>query len=220
VSTRIFLIDDHELFREGLKLLIGAGEEFRVAAEAASVDEARASIERAPFDLLILDLTLPGPSGLSLLRDLQHRPAQPSTLVLSMHDEPDRVADALLAGAIAYVLKSDPAPTLLAAMRAAASGAEFLSPRIDAGAVRRLVRASGSAGVVGPLARLTAREREVFRMIVRDYTTPGIARHLRITTKTVETYREHIFRKLAVHSICELVRFAARHHLLEWEPRV
>jgi len=219
VTTRIFLIDDHELFREGLKLIIAGGDEFCVVAEAATVARARELVDEAPFDLIILDMTLPGASGLSLLRELKHRRKRPSTLVLSMHDEPDRVADALIAGALAYILKSDPAETLLAGMRAAAAGQRFLSPAIDASAVRRLVLASGSAGVVGPLDRLTAREREVFRMIVRDYTTPGIARHLGITTKTVETHREHIFRKLEVHSICELVRFAARHHLLEWEQR-
>jgi DNA-binding NarL/FixJ family response regulator len=219
VTTRVFLIDDHELFREGLKLLLGGSAEFLVVGEAATVAHAVAQLERTSFELLILDMTLPGASGLSLLRALQHRQARPSTLVLSMHDEPDRVADALIAGATGYVLKSDPASTLLTGMRAAAAGHRFLSPGIDASAVRRLVLASGHAGVVGPLDRLTAREREVFQMIVRDYTTPGIARHLGITVKTVETHREHIFRKLEVHSICELVRFAARHHLLEWEQR-
>ena len=220
MTTRIALIDDHELFREGLKLLIGRSDDLHVVAEAATVDEASRLFDSAELDLVILDMTLPGPSGLAFLRALRRRETQPSTLVLSMHDEADRVADALIAGAIAYVLKSDPAPVLTEGIRAAAAGRRFLSPAIDAAAVRRLIAASGPAGVAGPLERLTAREREVFRMIVRDYTTPGIARHLGITTKTVETHREHIFRKLEVHSICELVRFAARHHLLEWEQHL
>ena len=216
MATRILLVDDHKLFREGVKLMIASAPDLVIVGEAASAREALALFDRLDFDLLVVDMTLPGSSGLSVLRELKRRRGR-SSLVLSMHDDVDRVADALLAGASAYVLKADTPETLLAGMRAAARRERFLSPAIDANAVRRLVLASGQAGVVGPLDSLTVREREIFQLIARDYSTMEIARELGISAKTVESHREHVFRKLGVHSICELVRFAARHQLLEWE---
>jgi DNA-binding NarL/FixJ family response regulator len=219
VATRILLVDDHKLFREGVKLMIASAPDLVIVGEAASAQEALALFDRLDFDLLVVDMTLPGTSGLSVLRELKRRRGRAS-LVLSMHDDVDRVADALLAGATAYVLKADTPETLLAGMRAAARRERFLSPAIDANAVRRLVLASGQAGVVGPLDSLTVREREIFQLIARDYSTTEIARELGISAKTVESHREHVFRKLGVHSICELVRFAALHQLLVWEPHV
>ncbi len=217
MATRILLVDDHKLFREGVKLLIAPHHDLVVVAEAGSVREALPLVERIDFDLLVADVTMPGASGVALVRELRHARRRQQTLVVSMHDAVDRVVDALIAGATAYVLKSDAPETLLAGLRAAARGEGFLSPAIDDAAVRRLLLTSGAAGVFGPLDALTAREREVFGLIVRDYSTLEIARELGISAKTVESHREHLFRKLAVHSICELVRFAARHHLLEWE---
>lgn len=216
MPIRILLVDDHKLFREGVKLITGADPELAVVGEAASARDALALLDGLAFDLLVVDVTLPGMSGIALVREARRRRDRPS-LVVSMHGEDDRVADALIAGATAYVLKSDAPETLLAAMHAAARRERFLSPSIDAGAVRRLVLSSGQAGVVGPIDALTTREREVFGLIVRNYSTTQIAGELGISAKTVESHREHLFRKLGVHSICELVRFAARHHLLEWE---
>ncbi len=216
MPIRILLVDDHRLFREGMKLIIGADPQLAVVGEAMSAREALPLIDRLAFDLLVVDLTLPGMSGIALVREAKRR-GRGSILVVSMHGEDDRVADALIAGATAYVLKSDTPEALLEATHAAARGERFLSPSIDAAAVRRLVLSSGSAGAVGPIDALTTREREVFGLIVRDYSTAEIASELDISAKTVESHREHLFRKLGVHSICELVRFAARHHLLEWE---
>lgn len=217
MPTRILLVDDHKLFREGVKLIISGEPDLLVAAEAASAREALPLVERIDFELLVVDVTLPGASGIALLHELKRQRRRVRSLVLSMHAEVDRVADAFIAGATAYVLKSDTPATLLLALRAAVQGERFLSPSVDAAAVRRLVLSSGGAGVVGPLDSLTTREREVFALIVRDYSTLEIADELGISTKTVESHREHLFRKLQVHSICELVRFAARHQLLEWE---
>jgi len=214
---RVLIVDDHRLFREGLKLVIARAPEFVVCGEAGDAREAVQLVERVPFDVLVADITMPGSSGLSLIRDVKRRNRAARVLVVSMHDEPDRIADALIAGATGYVLKSDDPDQLLAGLRAAAAGTRALSAAIDARAVERLVLSSGNAGVVGPLDRLTTREREIFSLIVRDFSTAAIAAELGISPKTVETHREHIFSKLSVHSICELVRFAARHQLLEWE---
>lgn len=217
VATRILLVDDHDLFRAGMKLIVAAQPDLTVVGEAASGRDAVALFDGDDFDLVVVDVTLPGGSGVHVLRELKRRRPRARALVVSMHDEVDRVADALIAGATAYVLKSDRPETLLAGLRAAARGERFVSPAIDDAAVRRLVLSSGQAGVIGPLDSLTVREREVFGLIVRDYSTVEIANELGISAKTVESHREHLFRKLGVHSICELVRFAARHHLLEWE---
>ena len=214
MSTRILLVDDHTLFREGLKLIIAPEPDLAVVGAAACAREALALLERLDVDLAVIDVTMPGASGISVVRELRRRQGAPS-LVLSMHADISFVADAFIAGAAGYVLKSDAPDLLLAALRAAARGLRFLSPAIDDVAVRRLVLASGQAGVVGPLDALTTREREVFALIVSDFSTAEIAGELGISAKTVESHREHLFRKLDVHSICELVRFAARHGLLE-----
>lgn len=214
MSTRILLVDDHTLLREGLKLIIAPEPDLAVVGAAACAREALALLQRLDVDLAVVDVTMPGASGISVVRELRRRRGA-SSLVLSMHADIALVADAFIAGAAGYVLKSDAPDLLLTAMRAAARGLRFLSPGIDDVAVRRLVLASGQAGVVGPLDALTTREREVFALIVSDFSTAEIARELDISAKTVESHREHLFRKLDVHSICELVRFAARHGLLE-----
>lgn len=219
MRTRILLVDDHHLFREGLKLIIAPHADLVVVGEAASAKDARPLFDTVDFDLLVVDMRLPGTSGISLVRELKRRRTPHTSLVVSMQDDNERVADALIAGATAYVLKSDTPETLLVALRAAARSERFLSPAIDEGAVRRLVLASGDAGVSGPLDALTPREREVFDLIIRDYSTSEIAYELSISAKTVESHREHLFRKVGVHTICELVRFAARHQLLEWKRR-
>jgi DNA-binding NarL/FixJ family response regulator len=219
LPTRILLVDDHKLFREGIKLIVAPHPELVIVAEAASANEALSLLDHCDFDVLVVDVTLPGASGISLVRELRRRRGHQTSMVVSMHDDTERVADALVAGATAYVLKSDGLETLLAGIRAAARSERFLSPAIDAQGVRRLERSSADGGVVGPLDALTARERQVFELIVRDFSTTEIADELSISAKTVESHREHLFRKLAVHTICELVRFAARHHLLEWERR-
>lgn len=219
MPTRVLLVDDHKLFREGIKLIIGSHADLVVVGEAASAKQAQSLLDSVDFDVIAVDMMLPGASGIWLLRELKRRHGPHTSLVISMHDDNERVADALIAGATAYVLKSDAPETLLAALHAAARSERYLSPAIDAAAVRRLVLASGDAGVVGPLDALTQRERQVFELIVRDYSSSEIAYELSISGKTVESHREHLFRKLGVHTICELVRFAARHQLFEWERR-
>jgi DNA-binding NarL/FixJ family response regulator len=217
MAARIFLVDDHDLLRETLRLLFESQPDLTLVAEAGSVREALGKIDGCAFDVMLLDLSMPGMGGLSLLRELKRRRATQPVLVLSMHAEAERVAELLSEGAAGYVLKSDASTVLVSAIGAVLAGRTFLSPRIDARAVERIRAARSSRKQPGPLGALSSREREIFDLLVRNFSTAEIARELCISGKTVESHREHIFAKLDIHSICELVRYAARWHLLDFD---
>jgi two-component system response regulator NreC len=132
-----------------------------------------------------------------------------------MHAEDEFVAQALVAGASGYALKHQPPREVLDAIREVAGGKIYLSPRVSRIVVDDYLRMQrGERTHSGPLALLSPREREVFDMLVRGYGNEGVGRHLSISVKTVETHRAHILKKLRLHSIAELIRFAARHNLV------
>jgi DNA-binding NarL/FixJ family response regulator len=209
---RIVLVDDHRLFRDGLRAILSAHPGFTVVAEAETAREAFKRIQEVEHDLVILDLTLPGSNGTALLRDLNrlrghHRPV----LVLTMHQHADIVSDALAAGATSYALKLQSEADLIKAIETTARGERYLAPQIAAVAADMMKRPRRGAGV---LALLSSREREIFDLLIRGGTNADVARQLFISVKTVETHRTRIMRKLGVHSIGELIRLAARHGLL------
>jgi two-component system response regulator NreC len=213
MKTRIVLLEDHVVVRRALKGLLEHDKELRVVGEAGSARELL--LIEAEYDLLISDLGLPGPGGISAIAEVRRRWPKRRILVLTMYDDTFRAAEALAAGADGYAVKLDDENTLLEAVRAVAAGQRWLSPIIDRAAVDRLLERSRARVVTtGPLAPLSMREREIFDLMIRGYSCQDIGALLFISPRTADTHRSHIFEKLSVHSVAELVRFAARFGLL------
>lgn len=210
-NVRIALIDDHQLFREGLRAIIAKQPDLEVVGEAADARQGYGVVESSRPDVVVLDLSLPGTDGIAAARELKRRAPTGKVLVLSMHAEAELAAQALKAGAAGYALKNQPSQTVVAAIRQVARGERYIAPEIEP----YLPEKPAADDAAGPIGTLSLREREIFALLVRGFTNRAIAQELCISIKTVETHRTHIHRKLNVHSVAELVRFAARHNLLK-----
>jgi DNA-binding NarL/FixJ family response regulator len=216
MSIRIALVDDHKLFREGIRALLATDPDLEIVAEASRADQAYSAIEEANPDVVLLDYFLPGIAGPTVAREILRRDEDRRILMLSMYLDEDRVAQALEAGALGYASKDQSARELIEAIRAVAEGERYLAPPLSRALLEDYlrIRRDGQRAAT-PLGALTAREKEIFELAVRGLSNEAIAQHLSISKRTVETHRGRILRKLHVHSATELVRFAARHGLLE-----
>lgn len=208
---RLLLVDDHRLFRDGLRAILSSYPDLEVVGEASDYRSAIELIEKVEFDLIVLDITLPGSNGLALLRELKRRHVRQPALVLTMHQHGDMVADAFAAGAVGYALKHQSEAELVEAVRSTARRVTYLAPQLSR---ELLPDANGGATPPGVLSLLSSREREIFDLIVRGHSNADIAHQLFISVKTVETHRTRIMRKLDVHNVGELIRLAARHGFL------
>ncbi len=206
-DSTIAIIDDPEMFREALRQLLDRTDDLRVVCASGDARTGFACIERSQPDVVLLDLGLPGMDGLTAARDLRDRAPYARIIMLSAHRDRHQVDEAFSIGVAAYLQKSESVEALLDAVRRVARGERLVPPDWKPRAQRR--------NVDGPLGALSARERDVFRLIVHGLSNQQIARELCVSPKTVETHREHILKKLRVHSIVELMRFASRHQLIE-----
>lgn len=208
---RLLLADDHALVREGLKRILAAAPDVEVAAEAATGDEALARVKQDDYDLALVDLSMPGLSGLDLIRRLKLEKPRLRILVLSMHGESQYAARALKAGAAGYLTKDSAAAQLLGAIRKVAGGGVHISET----AAAQLLAASARTGDVSPHAALSDREFEVFRQLVAGRSLSEIAAALHVSVKTISTHKTRILEKMAMASTAELVRYAVEHRLLD-----
>ena len=207
LTTKILLADDHTVVRRGLRMVLEAQPDLTVVAEAGDGIEAVERGLREHVDLAVLDVAMPRRTGLDAARELlRHRPDM-RVLMLSMHDVEEFCFQALKAGASGYVLKTVADKELVDACRAAMRGEPFLSPPT----IRTLMRASLD-DVESPL---TAREREVVKLIAEAHTTEQIAELLVISPRTVERHRENILAKLGMRDRVQITRWAIRHGLIE-----
>lgn len=213
MTVRVLVVDDHQLFRDGVRSLFDHDPglpRIEVVAEADRARVAYGEAARPDVDVVMLDIGLEGTNGLSALRELKRRQVRAPVLMVSTYADDHVVAEAFACGAAGYVHKGDPAHTLAAAVRAVAGGRRWCG--------RELVPATSGANdapAFDPLSPLSPRERESFRLLVRGYSSPRLARELGISVKTAETHRTHIFKKLRVRGIVDLIRFAARHGLID-----
>lgn len=211
---RVLVADDHVVVREGIRHVLAGAPDFDVVAEAGDGDETLALVERFVPDVVVLDITMPGKTGLEVTAELRKRFPEVRILILSMHEHSEYVMEAVRLGAHGYVLKDSGPAELRAAVRAVHEGAGFFSP----GIAKRLTAAlQGDGPPPGPrasLEALTARERDVLLGVAAGRTNKQIAAELGISHRTVETHRESLMRKLELRSIAELTRFALEAGLL------
>lgn len=212
---RIVVADDHAVVREGVRRVLADEPGFSVVGEASSGGEVLRVIEETRPDVVLLDLGLPDIGGLEIVSRLRQEGSRPRVLILSMHDEKEYVVRAVGSGVDGYLLKDEAEPKMLReAVRAVYGGDSYFSVTAAAalaGAVRSQTAASLEPD---PLDELTDRETEVLCLVASGHTNKEMAAQLGISRRTVETHRENLMRKLSIHSVAGLTRFALEHGLL------
>jgi DNA-binding NarL/FixJ family response regulator len=207
---RIVIADDHGIVRSGIRLLLERQPDLEVVAEAANGIDARDTVIRERPDLAILDVKMPGLTGLQATREIKAQAPEVSILILSMHDDERYLFEALKAGASGYVLKSQADTDLLDAIRSVERGEPFLSPAAQQALIRDVLERGAEVE-----SELTPREEEIVKMVAEANTSREIAEMLHLSEKTVENHRANAMKKLGMRDRVELVRYAIRRGLIE-----
>ena len=211
-KIRVMIADDHRILRESLRLLLERGG-CEIVAEVGTGEEAIIAAHRHKPRVAVIDLEMPGIGGLAATRRISKMAPATRVLMLSAYDDEEQVLEALThAGAAGYLLKSDAPTELLEGVRAVNAGRRYLSPSVAPILLSRVQNPSG-AGVAGPA--LTAREREVLRLVGQGATSKDIAQRLRISPKTAQAHRDNLKQKLNLRSTAEMVRYAIKHKILK-----
>jgi two-component system, NarL family, response regulator NreC len=216
VSVRVLIVDDHAVVRAGLKLLLDAEDDIEAVGEAGNARDAVFRMRSLEPDVVLMDVVMPGESGLEATAKILHESPETKVLVLSMQDDPRYVREAFAVGASGYVLKEAADTELVAAIREVANGGRYVHPTLGA----RLVTADAEERRRADEDPLSDREREVLRLLAFGHTNQEIAQMLYISVRTAETHRAHIMQKLRLQSRAELVRHALAQGLLEGEPEL
>jgi len=212
-AIRVLVVDDHMIVRTGIRHVLESETGFEVVAEAGNASEAIAFAAKVRPDVVLLDISMPGESGLQVVARLRSLCPASRVLVLSMHDNPEYVLESVKAGAHGYLLKDAAANELRTAIRAVCRGESYFSPLI-AGRLRDALRA-GHDSTATTLDQLTSRERDVLLGVAQGKTNKEIGSALGISHRTVETHRESLMKKLQIRTVAELTRFALAAGVLE-----
>ena len=213
---RILIADDHAVTRAGLRHPLSSRPGWHVCAEAATGREAVALAEKLRPDIVVMDIVMPELSGLEATRRIRRLLSGTEVVVSSLHYFDQLVREVIEAGARAYVLKSDASKDLLSAIRAVANHQPYFTLSATEVFVKSVRDQNPeAASSVSIYQTLTGREREIVQLLAEGHTSKEVAVSLGITVKTAETHRTNIMRKLGVHSVSELVRFAVKHHMIE-----
>jgi RNA polymerase sigma factor (sigma-70 family) len=212
-TIRVLLADDHTLVRAGIRGLVAALPDVEVVGETGDGQEALRLAETLRPDIVLLDIGMPGLNGLEVAARLAKFDPTIRAVILSMHTSEEYVLQALRAGAAAYLLKGSAVAELEVAIRAVARGETYLSPAVSKRVVDEYVARIGNA--TDPLAALTPRQREILQLVAEGQTNKEIAQRLGLSHRTVEVHRNQLMKRLAVHDVAGLVRFAVRVGLVE-----
>jgi len=208
---RVVIADDHTIVREGLKQLLLASGRFEIAGEARDGHEVLALVRETDFDVLLLDLSMPGKSGMDLIKQVKSERPRLRILVLSMHQEHQYAVRAIKAGASGYLTKDSASTQLVSAIEKVASGGAFISAEVaEQLALGAMPQAEGP-----PHASLSDREYQVFQMLVAGRAVSEIASELNLSVKTVSTHKARLMEKMGIENQAELVRYALRHRLVD-----
>ena len=206
-TVRILLADPHTLFRAGLRSLLESIPDFRVAAEATAGQEVCQLADEHRPDVALIEVAMPGLNGIEVVTRLSKSQPNVKTIMMSLHRDEERVRKALQAGSAGYLLKEAGFGELEMAVRACARGEAYLSPAVARYVVREFVRCTDGPSA---LVDLTPRQREILQLIAEGHTTKDTACRLGLNVKTVENHRAGIMKRLDIHDVAGLVRYAIR----------
>jgi len=211
VNIRVLLVDDHSVVRTGLRLLLDSQEDIETVGEAGDMRTAVFETRALKPDVILMDMVMPGGSGIEATTAVLKEHPDAKVLVLSMQDDPSYVREAFAVGASGYVLKEAADAEVVAAIREVATGGRYVHPALGA----RLIAAEAEDRRRAEADPLSEREREVLRLLALGHTNQEIAKMLYISVRTAETHRAHIMQKLRLQTRAELVRYALEQGLLE-----
>lgn len=208
---RVLIADDHTIVREGLKQLLAAASDLAVIGEAQNGHEVLQRVREDDFDVLLLDMSMPGKSGVELIRQVRGEKPKLRILVLTMHEEGQYAVRAIKAGAAGYLTKDSASTQLVAAIRKVAAGGAFIS----SGVAEQFALGAMAHTDAPPHTALSDREFQVFEMLVAGKSVTDIAERLNLSVKTVSTHKAHIMQKMNMSNQAELIRYAIGHRLVE-----
>ena len=209
--TRILIVDDHPIVRQGVRQIVEAASDLKVTAEATTGLQALDQVRRTPLDLVILDLSLPDSDGLEILKQIKDERPQLPVVILTMHSEDQFAIRSLKAGASGYVTKDSAPSELVVAIRRVVHGGRYITAAI----AEKLVQHLGPDSNKRPHERLSDREYQVLRMIANGRSTREIAEALSLSVKTVGTYRGRVLGKMKLKNAAELAAYVVRNHLAD-----
>ncbi|MCF6188112.1 MAG: response regulator transcription factor [Desulfobulbaceae bacterium] len=209
----VFFADDHQMFRQGLRTLLTSTADIKVIGEASDGQESLRQIEKLKPDVAVLDIAMPGLSGIEVAKRLVKIAPDTNTLILTMHADCFYAVEALKASALGFMLKEESFDMLIDAIHAVAAGNMFVSPTLETPVLKEFVglarQVADSGGNI-----LTDREREILQLVAEGLTNLEISEKLCISSSTVDTHRKNIMAKLDIHSVAGLVKYAIRHKIV------
>jgi two-component system, NarL family, invasion response regulator UvrY len=207
---KVMLVDDHALFRQGLREVLAKASDIRVSAEAGSYAQAIEMLRVNDVNVVVADLSMPGRDGIDLISHVRTSSPEVAILVLTMHEDSEYAARALRSGASGYMTKASTSEDLISAIRRIASGRSYVSPSVSENLMERFTRTDSETP---PHTTLSHREFRIFELLVQCQTTTRIARELSLSVKTVSTHKTRLLKKMGLQHQGELVRYAIEHKL-------
>lgn len=208
---RIFIADDHAIIRDGLKRIFSGVAEFQIVGEAGNGDELVSLLKKTDADVLTLDMSMPGKNGLPLIRHIKAMENSPAILVLTMHQEPQFATHTIKAGASGFIPKCAPSCQVIEGVRKMAQGGTFFSSEVAEQIIRQLTHPASQL----PHTKLSGREFETFKMLIKGKSINEIARLLCLSSKTISTHKANILQKMEMNTSTSLVYYALKHGLVE-----
>lgn len=213
---KLLIVDDHPLFREGLKTIIAKSPHYEVAGEAGSGREGLKRVREQKPDIALVDISMPNMNGIQFIREASRGNRKIHFIIVSMHSEADYIVEAFHAGACGYMVKESAASQLLECLDTVSKGEIFLDSSLSREVVFRLMNDKDrNTGARDPYSSLTSREQEVLRLLAEGFNTRDVAKQLYISPKTVENHRANLMKKLKLGSPVDLIRYAARIGLID-----
>jgi DNA-binding NarL/FixJ family response regulator len=214
MSIRVFLVDDHAMIREGLKMLLGSQKDIEVIGYAATGRTAVKEIQELQPDIVIMDISMPELDGIEAARQVFSRCEKTKVIIFSMHSSKEHVTRALQAGVHGYVVKESAGTEIIQAVRDVQTGKTFISPMISETVINTYFRSTSGTPDDNPLDLLSQREREVLLLLVEGKTNTEAAKLLHLSPKSIDTYRSRLMQKLSIHDLPGLVKFAIKNGLI------